>query len=381
LTELPERSDIGLLATFVARHGAWTFRLIDSVVKPRNHARVTVTGPLRPTLVDVARLAGVSLKTASRVLNGEPHVAERTAQKVHTAAGQLGFRPNVIARELKQGARSTAVGLIISDVANPFYGRLARGAERRLRAAGLQLITASSDENPDTERRLTAELLERRVCGLLVTTCLTDHSHLEAERRLGVPVAFLDRPAVGIVADTVALDNEGGARLAAEHLLASGHRRIGLIGDLSRLPTHRERVAGFRAALLAAGVEDWDRYVRTDSHDSDTARRSTRELMGSDVPPTALFTTNNRITVGALRALNELELSLALVGFDDFELADVLGVTVVSHAPEMMGERGAAMLLERLDGATPGARAERLAVRLVERGSGERRPAGRASAP
>jgi LacI family transcriptional regulator len=325
-------------------------------------------------MADVARLAGVSLKTASRVLNGEPYVAEATATRVHTAARQLGFRRNVIARELKQGARSTTVGLIIGDMANPFYGRLARGAERRLRAAGLQLITASSEEDPETERGLTTELLERRVCGLMVTTILTDHTHLEPERRMGLPIAFLDRPPAGIVADTVALDNEGGARLAANHLLAHGHRRIGLIGDLSRLPTHRERVAGFQGALEAAGLTDWDRYVRTDSHDSEAAGRAARELMTLPQPPTALFTTNNRNTIGALRALNELGAAPALVGFDDFELADVLGITVVTHAPEDMGERAAELLLERLAGGTAPAHVERLPVRLVERGSGERRP-------
>jgi LacI family transcriptional regulator len=326
-------------------------------------------------MLDVARAAGVSLKTASRVLNDEPHVAARTAAKVRAAADELGFRPNTIARELKQGARSTAVGLIIGDVANPFYGRLARGAERRLRSAGLQLITASSDEDAATEQRLTAELLERRVCGLLLTTSLTAHQHLETDRRLGVPVVFLDRPPSGIAADTVSLDNEGGARLATQHLLAGGHRRIGLIGDLSRLPTHRERVAGFRAALRDSGIADWERYLRTDSHDSEAARRATAELLAQPEPPTALFTTNNRITVGALRALADLDAAPALVGFDDFDLADLLGVTVVSHAPEEMGDRGAAMLLERLAGADAPARDERLPVRLIERGSGERPPA------
>ena len=335
---------------------------------------MTTARPARPTLLDVAHAAGVSLKTASRVLNGEPHVAERTAARVRAAAGELGFRPNMIARELKQGARSTAVGLIIGDVANPFYGRLARGAERRLRAAGLQLIAASSDEDPETERQLTAEFLERRVCGLLLTSSLADHRHLESERRLGVPVVFLDRPPSGLEADTVAIDNRGGARLATRHLLAGGHRRIGLIGDLSRLPTHRERVAGFRAALLEAGVDDWERYVRTDSHDDEAAGRAAAQLLALPEPPTALFTTNNRITVGTLRALSELDAAPALVGFDDFELADLLGVTVVSHAPEAMGDCGAAMLLERLGGVDVPAREERLPVRLVRRGSGERPP-------
>ncbi|MCW2657351.1 MAG: Transcriptional regulator, LacI family [Jatrophihabitans sp.] len=352
-----------------------TFPSIDSVVKTLDDATVTTSQDPRPTMLDVARLAGVSLKTASRVLNGEPHVAAGTAAKVHTAAGQLAFRLNGIARELRQGARSTSVGLIISDVANPFYARVARGAERRLRSAGLQLITASSDEDADSERKLTAELLERRVCGLLITTCLSDHAHLETERRLGIPVTFLDRPPVGIVADTVAIDNEVGARLAAQHLLDQGHRRIGLIGDLSRLTTHRERVAGFQSALTEAGVDDWERYVRADSHDSESAGRSVRALMALKQPPTALFTTNNRITIGALRALRDRARPPALVGFDDFELADLLGVTVISHAPEDMGAIGADLLLARLDGSSAGAHSERLPVRLIERGSGERPPA------
>ena len=131
---------------------------------------------------------------------------------MHIAARRLGFRPNGIARELRRGARSTAIGLIISDVGNPFYARLTRGVERRLRVEGLQLITASSDENPDLERRLTVEMLDRRVSGLLLTSCLPSHRHLETGQVLGIPIAFLDRPPVGLAADTVSIDNEGGAR-------------------------------------------------------------------------------------------------------------------------------------------------------------------------
>ena len=239
----------------------------------------TATSPVRPTMLDVARLAGVSLKTASRVLNGEPHVAEGTAARVQKAAGQLGFRPNAIARELRQGARSRSVGLIISDVGNPFYARVARGVERRLRRSELRLLMASSDEDPATERALTADMLERRVCGLLITTCLTDHSHLEVERRLGIPVAFLDRPPEGIAGDTIAIDNEGGARQAARHLLEQGHRRIGLIGDLGRLATHRERVAGFGAEMRSAGVRGWEQWVRADTHDSESAGRAVHDLL------------------------------------------------------------------------------------------------------
>lgn len=327
-----------------------------------------------PTMLDVARLAGVSVKTASRVLNDEPHVAAATADKVTRAAGQLGFRPNSIARDLRRGARSTAIGLIIGDVGNPFYARLTRGVERRLRQEGLQLITASSDEDPEQERRLTTEMIDRRVCGLLLTSCLPHHRHLESSRVLGTPIVFLDRPPLGLAADTVAIDNEGGARLAARHLLEQGHRRVGLIGDLSRLPTHRERVRGFELALTESGIDDWQRYVRVDTHDTDSAGQALRELLALDEPPTALFTTNNRITIGAVRALRGNPAPPALVGFDDFELADVLDVTVISHHPEDMGALGAEHVLGRMRGAEDGVHCSRLPVRLIERGSGERPP-------
>jgi LacI family transcriptional regulator len=325
-------------------------------------------------MADVARLAGVSLKTASRVFNREPHVTAATADKVHAAAGQLGFRPNVIARELANGGRSTTVGLIIGDVANPFYARLARGVEKRLRRSGLQLITASSDEDPGLEEQITNEMLERRVRGLLLVTCVGDHRSLETDRRHGVPVAFLDRPPVGIAADTVTIDNRRGARMATRHLLAQGHRRIGLVEDFAALPTHRERFAGFEHEMNAAAVDDWLRYVRSESHDSLSAARSVAELMALPEPPTALFTTNNRITVGALGALRDLPDPPALVGFDDFELAELLDVTVISHSPEDMGEIGAERVLARLDDADAPPHEDRLPVTLVERGSGERPP-------
>jgi LacI family transcriptional regulator len=342
--------------------------------RPRDNDVMSADDPFpgRPTLRQVAALSGVSLKTASRVLNGEQYVAEATAAKVHAAAAQLGFRLNVIARELRAGARSTSIGLIIGDLSNPFYSRIARGAERRLRADGLQLITASSDEDPLLEHALVSGMLERRVRAMLIVTSGTDHAYLEAERRLGMPVAFLDRPPTDIVADTIVLDNVGGVHQAVEHLLAQKHRRIGLVGDLSRLSTHRERVAAFEDAMTAAGVANWRKYVRSDSHDVKTAEHAVRELLDLEPAPTALFTTNNRITIGALRALRDRPDPPALVGFDDFDLADLLGVTVVAHDPERMGELAAELVVGRLHGDQSPARQVLLPTRLVTRGSGER---------
>jgi LacI family transcriptional regulator len=336
------------------------------------------TLPSRPTLRQVAALSGVSLKTASRVMNGEQYVAEATAAKVQAAAAQLGFRRNTIARELRSGARSSSVGLIIGDLANPFYSRIARGAERRLRADGLQLITASSDEDPGLEHRLVSDMLERRVSAMLIVTSGSDHGYLDAERRLGTPVAFLDRPPEDIVADTIVLDNVGGVRQAVEHLLKYKHRRIGLVGDLTRLETHRERIAAFEQAMTAAGIANWQKYVRADSHDVETAERAVRELLEINPPPTALFTTNNRITIGALRALRGHPSPPALVGFDDFDLADLLDVTVIAHDPERMGELGADIVLGRLGGTQGAAKRVLLPTELIARGSGERSAPGRA---
>lgn len=334
----------------------------------------------RPTLRQVAALSGVSAKTVSRVLNDEPYVSDETARKVRTAAAQLGFRLNTLARELRAGATSPTVGLLIGDLANPFYSRIARGAERELRARGLQLVTASTDEDAGLEWSLTQEMLGRRVRGLLLVPSSQDHTYLEVERRHGLPVVFLDRPPTNIVADTIVLDNAGGARQAVEHLLSHGHRRIGLVGDLPRLSTHTARLNEFGAAMERAGTTDWADYVRADSHDVQAAEQHVLELLAMSRPPTALFTTNNRITTGALRALRRWHSEKrsrhlpALVGFDDLDLGDLLGVTVISHDPETMGRLAAQTILERLDGAAHSPRTVVLPTTLVARGSGERLP-------
>lgn len=305
----------------------------------------------------------------SRVMNGERYVSPETSERVHTAAAALGFRPNVIAREFRMGATSMTIGLITGDVANPFYSRIARGAEQALRGPGFSLLSASNDEDAARERMLIGRFVERRVSGLLIASADDDHSLLRNELRLGTPVVFLDRVPTDIRADTVVLDNAGGIRRAVEHLLERGHRRIALVGDLSRLSTHHERRAAFGAAMSAAGIADWERYVRADSHDAEAAARTVLELLATPRPPTALITTNNRITTGALRALATVDGRPALVGFDDFDLADVLGITVISHDPDEMGRIGAEELLGRLQGDTSPPRHHVLDVELVVRDS------------
>ncbi|WP_285682229.1 LacI family DNA-binding transcriptional regulator [Actinoplanes sp. NBRC 103695] len=330
----------------------------------------------RPTLTQVAAMAGVSLKTASRALNREPNVAEDTGQRVRDAADVLGYRLNGIARELRRGATSALVGLISGDLANPFYSAVASGIERELRQHGLQLITANTDEDAELERNLVDAFLERRVRAMLVVPSAERHDHLAAEGAGGVPFVFLDRPPDGLEADVALIDNVGGARSAGEHLLAGGHRRIALVSDLARKAPQRDRIEGFVQAMRASGNPDWEPFIRRDVHDVVRAEEVVRRLLALEEPPTAIFTTNNRLTTGALRAFRDHPgTPPALIGFDDFDLADVLGITVVAHDMVALGREAARLAYARISGYDGPARTVVMSTTVIPRGSGERPPA------
>jgi LacI family transcriptional regulator len=327
---------------------------------------------------DVAGTAGVSLKTVSRVVNGEPGVRADTAARVEAAIARLGFARNDLARSLRHG-RANALGLVIEDLANPFYSAIARAVEDAAHARGHILITGSCEEDPERERQLILRLLRRSVDALLVVPTSGDHRYLLAELSSGMPIVFLDRPPRGLQADTVLLDNVGGARRAVEHLVARGHRRIAFVGDGPAVFTAAERLDGYRAALRDAGLAPDDGLVRAGPHDTSGAEAAVRDLLAlaPERRPTALFCANNRNTVGALRALGALERPPALVGFDDFELADLLArpVTVVRHAAEDMGRLAAELAYARLDGEAGLPRQRTIPCEVVARGSGEVAPA------
>jgi len=321
---------------------------------------------------DVAQKAGVSLKTVSRVINAEAGVTSATAERVTEAISQLGFERNDLAASLRQGRSTATLGLIIEDVANPFYSAIAQAVESAARDRGFLLITASAREDAERERELVTALLRRRVDALLVVPAGPDHRYVAD----AVRSVFLDRPPLGIEADTVLLDNLGGARSAVEHLLAHGHTRIACVADDAGLYTARERIAGYRAALQDAGVDEDPALVMTGNRDAAAARAAVARLlaMPDKRRPTAIFTANNRNTVGALHALADAPRRVALAGFDDFELADLLGTTVVHADPWRLGEQGAAIAFARLDGDERPPRTVTVPTELVARGSGEVAP-------
>jgi LacI family transcriptional regulator len=328
---------------------------------------------MRPTMSDVARAAGVSLKTVSRVVNREPGVRPETSERVRAAIETLGFRRNEAARALRQGQVSRTLGLVIEDMANPFYFGIMRGVEEAARTLGLLVIAASSDESGERERELTLALCERRVDGLILVPAADDHSYLLPEMRLGVRIVFLDRPPQGIAADTVLVDNVGGADAATSHLLAQGHRRVAMVGDTPTLYTSVQRLDGYRTALARHDVPYDDRLVRLGRHDVAAAERAAEELLALPDPPTAIFAGNNRSTIGVLRASARDGRRIALVGFDDFELAELLPVpvTVVAADSVELGRQAALLLLERLAGRDGGPTTVVVPTTLVPRGSGE----------
>ena len=317
---------------------------------------------------DVAQSAGVSLKTVSRVINEEAGVTPATAAKVTEAIDALGFERNDLARSLRQGRSSSTLGLVIEDVANPFYSAMAQAVEAVASARGFLLITASALEDAERERELVGALLRRRVDALLVVPAGPDHRYISDATR----TVFLDRPPQGIEADTVLLDNLGGARRAVEHLIAHGHTRIACVADTAELYTMRERLTGYREALQAAGLEEDPVLVASGNHDAAAAQATVERLLAlpDESRPTAIFAANNRNTVGALHAFAARS-PVALVGFDDFELADLLGTTVVRADPWRLGEQAAALAFARLDGDNRPPLEITVPTELIVRGSGE----------
>ncbi|GHF47900.1 LacI family transcriptional regulator [Amycolatopsis bartoniae] len=325
---------------------------------------------------DVARLAGVSIKTVSRVVNDEPAVHPETARRVLAAIEQLGFRRNLGARNLRRGSSTGTVGLIVEDVGNPFYSELNRAVEKISTSFGRHVLTGSSEENSERERELALEFCSRRVDGLLIVPAGAQHHYLVPEMRAGTPVVFLDRPAGDILADTVLVDNLGGTIEAVAHLARHGHRRIAFLGDRPDIFTATERLRGFREGCVRAGLRFDERLAVLRTPTQENVVEAVNRLLTGPDRATAVIAGNNRVAVHLLRALTHVTPRPALVSFDDFELADLLDppVTVVGHDVSRLGKAAAELLFARIHGEDSPPRKVVLPVHLIPRGSGEIAP-------
>lgn len=325
---------------------------------------------------DVAALAGVSLKTVSRVVNDEPGVSPDVRERVTTAVARLDYRPNLAASNLRRtDARSGLVGALVQDLSNSFSASLLRALEDAARERGTAVLAASLDEESEREVALVHDLMSRRVDGLILMPASSRQDYLVAELRTGTPAVFVDRAPHGVDADSVVVDNLAGAMTATEHLLSQGHRRIAALLDMESISTAMQRHQGFTAAHAARGLRPDPRLVVHNLRSPEESTEVLHALLSLDNPPTAVFTGRNILSAGAVRALAErgLRREVALVGFDDFPLADLLDppLTVVRQDVTRIGATVADLLFDRIDGDTAPPRHIVVKPTLVQRGSGE----------
>jgi LacI family transcriptional regulator len=325
-----------------------------------------------PRLLDVANVAGVSLRTASRVLNDDPRVAPDTRQRVRAVMDDLSFSPDAMARSLRAGT-DTAIGFVVESIADPFFAGVIDAVEQEMSRDGRSVLVASTRRDEGWERDVVERMLRRRVAGLLLSPASGRHDWLEPR----VPVVLVDRPAPGLDADLVEIDDHRAAFDAVAHLIAHGHERIAYAGDTPAIATSAARLRGYRDALREHGIAADERLVRCDCATSEAAARITSALVSDPYPPTAILSATIRASLGVVPALHAAgRTDIALVAFGDFPMADTLrpAVTVVDHPGHEVGRAAASRLLARL--AEPGLPVERIRVpaRIVPRGSGELHP-------
>jgi LacI family transcriptional regulator len=311
------------------------------------------------TIKDVARHAGVSSMTVSRVINGGDRVSPETRLRVEGAIEELGYVPSRLARGMIRQKTGT-LALIVPDVANPFFTLIVRGAEDVARRAGYRIILCDTRADLAIEREVIEEMIGHRVDGIAIAP-VSDRSigHLRRLERFGVQFVLIDRTVPDVDCDVVVGDNTGGARRLVEHLLSLDHRRIGFIMESDEVSTARDRRQGYEDALQAAGIElDADLIVRATA-EPQGGRDGMRLLLELEEPPTAVFAVNNLVALGAIEAVRAVGLEvpddIALVCFDDIEYASRLYpfLTVMAQPAETLGSLGTQLLLERIEARAP----------------------------
>ncbi|NLE43607.1 MAG: LacI family transcriptional regulator [Chloroflexi bacterium] len=325
---------------------------------------------------DVAALAGVSVATVSYVVNNGPRpVSAETRERVLRAIEQLDYQPSAVARSLKTN-RTQTVGIVVSDILNPILAAIAKHAEDLLLPSGHSLILGNSDESPEHELQLLRTLVGRRADGVLLLPTGHNQRTLYSAMEKGCHLGLLDRQVEGVNADCVMFDNEGGAYEAVQHLIESGHTRIGLLNLPAILAPGRGRLSGYRRALKDAGLTEDPRLVREVSFKAQECYAMAGELLDVDPPPTALFAASNRLAEGVLRHVKERRLrmpdDIALCVFDDVAAFSYMtpSITAVGYDTREFASRAVGFLCDRIEDRYDGdARIAQVSCRLIRRES------------
>jgi len=311
-----------------------------------------------PTMIDVAQAAGVSIATVSAFLNGTSNVSRELTQRIEAAIREIGYERNAIARSLKTGATRT-IGLTVADIRNPFFTDVVATIQQVLNKAGYAVMLCSNEEDTEKQDEQIKLLLDRMVDGLIIAPAGEDEIMKRLVTSTRKPVVLLDRVCDGLDIDAVILDNARAVEDATNYLLGLGHRRIGYISGPPGTSTGRDRLTGYRAALDAAGVGYSPELVREGNFREADGYRAAMELLTLPDRPTAIFSANNLMVIGAMRAIRDMGFScptdISVASMDDFAWADVFSprLTTIAQPVEAIGEQAARLLLERLQGKAP----------------------------
>ena len=307
------------------------------------------------TIKDVARETDVSIATVSHVINGTRYVSPELTERVKKVIERLDYHRNGVARSLKT-QRTYTIGLIVSDISNPFFSTLVRGVEDAAAENGYSVIISNTDEDLAKERLCLNILRQRRIDGLVIAPTGKEDKDLELLSKQGIPFVFVDRKIDGIEADAVLSENIEGAYRAIRYLIKGGHRRIGIILGLKDVPTSEERFIGYRKALREFGIPEKEELIARGNFRVEGGAKACGKLLSLPNPPSAILSLNNLTTIGVLKALKERGLrcseDIEVVGFDDFEWLEIskLTLTAIAQQPYEMGYRAAQMLFARIKG-------------------------------
>lgn len=304
------------------------------------------------TIRDIARLAGVSVATVSGVLNNKPTVKPALVDRVKKAMDALDYHPDQVARSLRL-RRTCTVGMVIADVTNPFFTDVIRGVEKEAQSNGYSVILCDANEDPALERHYLSTLFSRRVDGVLLAPTSSPFAQ-DSRIHKRFPIVLIDRIPLGFTGDAVMTDNFSAAYDGTRHLIELGHRQIAIITGQLNLSNGLDRLDGFRKALQEEHLALPDKYLQRGDFQLESGYRCGLELMRLPMPPTAIFSCNNRMTLGLMRALGELHVqcpeAVSVLGFDDFEWSAYFTprLTTIAQPAFEMGRQAMQILLRKL---------------------------------
>lgn len=327
---------------------------------------------MRPTIKDVARKAGVSPSTVSRILTGSANVADDKRRLVLEAIDELGFRRNAVARSLR--TRSTnIIGLIIPDITNPFFPEIAKGVEDAAHKLGYNVILCNSENSSYKEAFYVELLRERQVDGLILSGVGEASDQIRTAIDAGLPLVVLDRRLEGTDVDTVTTDNVAGGAMAARRLIQAGHRRIGFLGGPQGIAVSEDRFRGYLSALKETGIDAKEQWVRFDGFSFEAGQRAAREFLELPDPPTAAVASSDIAAIGFIDTLVSAGVAVpeyvSVVGFDDIAFTSMLRprLTTIRQPKYLIGETAVSLLFDKLRRSDGRARQVVLGVELVER--------------